>query len=72
VLTSDGNSYSPLIAGGNIYLADGFFVDAYNSSGNLLWQTQSSGSYIGTGLGAVDSAGNLYFAVNNKIYKIGN
>jgi hypothetical protein len=73
VLTGDSNSSSPIVAGDKLIITAGAHVKAFDFAGNLLWDEYvGDGSILNSGFGAVDSNGNLYLAVNGRIYKIGN
>jgi len=65
---------APIVAGENIYLAAGKMINTYNQVGDLLRQWGEPGNIYSfySGFGAADNNGNLYFAANSKIYKIGN
>jgi uncharacterized membrane protein YgcG len=70
ILTGDSWSSSPVVAGGNIYLAVGKGVTAYDQDGNLLWRWNEGSNFLSPGFGGIDDNGNLYLAASSKVYRI--
>lgn len=72
LFTFDNVISSPITAGENVYFPFGARLYAYDKNGNMLWYWPEIGSGFDNGFGAADNDGNLYFAIEGKIYKMGN